>query len=136
MVAPATPAAPELSACLAEAGISPSGADRCYDRHLERQEARLGRALVATRQHLVRRERETSRPGSLAMQDNRRAPAYLDRAQAAWREFVTANCSVQAGLRWGSNSAVSRGLRSCYLDELERRIDFLESIATGEFTAP
>jgi uncharacterized protein YecT (DUF1311 family) len=124
-----------LEECLA-GGIDPFSDDRCYKRHAERQETRLERALADTRRYLARRHRETSRPGALAMADARRDPAYLDRSQRAWRDFVEHNCTVRAGLLWGSNVSVSRGERSCYLEELERRIAFLESIASGEFIAP
>ena len=123
-----------LATCLAR-GIDPFHGDRCYERHLQRQEARLARALVGTRDYLARRQRESDSPAALAMSDNRRDPLYLDRSQAAWREYVDQDCTVRAGLQWGSNVWISRGIRDCYLHELERRISFLESIVTGQFTA-
>ena len=122
-----------LEACLAR-GIDPFHGDRCYERHLERQEARLARALVETRHYLARRQRESDSPDALAMSDNRRDPLFLDRSQAAWREYVDQDCTLRAGLQWGGNIWISRGIRDCYLDELERRISFLESIAAGQFT--
>ena len=123
-----------LQQCLAQS-IGPFAQDRCHDRQVELQEARLDRALLATRRYLASREQQTSGPEAPAMEDRRRDPAYLDRSQAAWRDFVQQNCTLQAGLLWGANVWVSRGVRSCYLEELERRIRFLESIASGEFTA-
>jgi len=125
----------ELRACLA-GGIDPFHDDRCYKWHVKRREMRLERVLVQTRQYLARRERETSRPGALAMADVRRSPAYLDRSQAAWREYVEQDCTMRAGLLAGASVWISRETRSCYLEELDRRIRFLESIASGAFTAP
>jgi uncharacterized protein YecT (DUF1311 family) len=139
---PATgPAAPHrphpaggLQQCLARTG-DPFGEDRCYNREVERQEGRLARAVVAARAYLVRLEREARRPGFRMMEDIRRDPAYLDRSQAAWRVFVDHDCNMRAGLLAGASVWVSRAYRSCYLDELDRRSTFLESIVSGAFTA-
>ena len=121
-----------LQDCLA-AGLDPFHDDECYSAHLERQEERLKRAFGGARQYMANRHRETSRP-EYALQDTRRDPAYLDRSQAAWRKFVEEDCAVRAGILWGANIWVSRGERDCYLGELQRRIIFLESIASGEFS--
>ncbi len=123
-----------LATCLAR-GIDPFHGDGCYEREVDRQERRLEQRVVQTRDYLARRQRETDAPGALAMSDNRRDPLYLDRSQAAWRQYVDADCTVRAGLLWGGNVWISRGIRNCYLDELDRRIRFLESIVAGEFTA-
>ena len=127
-------AARELEACLARA-IDPFLEDRCHNAFVARQEAWLDQALAGARRYLVRRQRETTGAGAVAMEDQRRDPAYLDRSQAAWREYVEQDCTVRAGLLWGGNVWVSRGERSCYLEELERRIAFLESVASGQFEA-
>jgi hypothetical protein len=137
---PSTPsgssaATQELRACLA-GGIDPFHDDRCYNRHVKRREMRLERVLVQTRQYLARRERETSRPGALAMADVRRSPAYLDRSQAALARIC------RTGLHHAGRPArrrqrldlardaqlLSRGARPPH--------PLLESIASGAFTAP
>jgi uncharacterized protein YecT (DUF1311 family) len=104
--------------------------DECIGRNMDRQEARLERAFVAARSFIATRDT------SGMMDDERRSAAYLERSQAAWRQFVDHDCTVRAGLTGGGNIWVSRYWAVCYSAEMDRRIDFLETVASGNFVLP
>jgi uncharacterized protein YecT (DUF1311 family) len=56
--------------------------------------------------------------------DARRSRAQLGKAEAAWADYVEANCAYVGGIEGGSNSWISVFAATCVRDAYLRRIEF------------
>ncbi len=109
--------------------INPSEARACVGVRIESKERILTDILSSARERVARSHAAYGR------WDNRTAPRFLDRSQAAWRSYAEANCTVSAALGGGSNSAISDRLTACFEEELDRRIRMLRELADGAGSA-
>jgi uncharacterized protein YecT (DUF1311 family) len=102
---------------------------QCVDRNNERKAAQMenlySRAIEKLQEHAA--------ASADTFPDLRRSHVYLEWSQAAWKQFVDSHCTVVGGLMGGSNAWVSRYAVTCYSDELDRRIKFLETVVAGDY---
>lgn len=63
--------------------------------------------------------------------DIRKARQQLVLSQMAWREYVTKNCDFVGGKQGGSNQWVSFFSSECFINEIQKRIEFFRNIPHG-----
>jgi uncharacterized protein YecT (DUF1311 family) len=65
--------------------------------------------------------------------DLRKNRDQLRKSQVAWLAYKDENCTLVGGLEGGSNLWVTQFSAECEIDEIEKRIDFLQRVANGSF---
>jgi len=65
--------------------------------------------------------------------DLRKVRDQLRKSQLAWEKYKDENCTLLGGLEGGSNLWVTDFSEQCEKDEIQKRIEFLNRVATGSF---
>ncbi len=119
------PTAPQPGPVQTCSSLSPSEVRMCVSARIQSKERTLTHVLARTRERVARSHADYGH------WDNRTAPHFVDRSQAAWASYVEANCTVSAAFGGGSNSAISDRFSACFEEELDSRIRFLRDLSDG-----